>query len=173
MLLWVCEGLTFDSKNRACKVQHTIYPNCGVQFASHNIHTLSFFQVTMLVHNYIQPGSEKGQTYPLLHLYKCLWNGIWPLKLYLIIIIFGLGSSSAFYPLEALQPVWLTPEVYCTIPHISNRSYSGHQVPLTSTTRSSLLAARGGTMGGNSGQMMTGICTQGSLTYRKSATWDR
>jgi hypothetical protein len=29
---------------------------------------------------------------------------------------FGLGSSSAFCPLEALQPVWLTPEVYCTIP---------------------------------------------------------
>jgi hypothetical protein len=29
---------------------------------------------------------------------------------------FGLGSSSAFCLLEALQPVWLTPEVYCTIP---------------------------------------------------------
>jgi hypothetical protein len=30
---------------------------------------------------------------------------------------------------------------------ISNRSYSGRQVPLASTTRSSPLAARGGTMG--------------------------
>jgi hypothetical protein len=28
-------------------------------------------------------------------------------------------------------------------------------------------------MGGNSGHMMPGICTQGSLTCRKSATWDR
>jgi hypothetical protein len=49
--------------------------------------------------------------------------------------------------MEALQPVWLTPEVYCTIPSISKGSYSGHQVPLASTTRGSPLAARGGTMG--------------------------
>jgi hypothetical protein len=84
-----------------------------------------------------------------------------------------LGSSSSFCPLEALQPVWLMPEVYCTIPRISNRSYSGRQEPLASTTRGSLLAAKGGTMGGNSNQMMPGICTQGSLTCRKSATWDR
>jgi hypothetical protein len=84
---------------------------------------------------------------------------------------FLLGSISAFCPLEALQPVWLTPEVYCTIPRISNRSYSGCQVPLAATTRGSPLAARGGTMGGNSGQMIPGICTQGSLTCRKSATW--
>jgi hypothetical protein len=33
-------------------------------------------------------------------------------------------------------------------PRISNRSYSGRQVPLASTTRGSPLAARGGTMGG-------------------------
>jgi hypothetical protein len=58
-------------------------------------------------------------------------------------------------------------------PRISNRSYSGRQVPLASTTRGSPLAVRGGIMGGNSGQMMPGICTQGSLTCRKSATWDR
>jgi hypothetical protein len=81
-----------------------------------------------------------------------------------------LGSSSAFCPLEALQPVWLTPEVYCTIPRNSNRSYSGRQVTLASTTRGSPPAARGGTMGGNSGQMMPGICTQVSLTFRNSAT---
>jgi hypothetical protein len=36
-----------------------------------------------------------------------------------------------------------------------------------------VLAARGGTMGGNSGQIMPGICTQVSLTCRRSATWDR
>jgi hypothetical protein len=83
---------------------------------------------------------------------------------------FGLGSSSTFYPLEALQPVWLTPEVYCTIPCISNHSYYGRQVPLVSITCGSPLAARGGTMGGNNGQMMPGICTQASLTCRKSAT---
>jgi hypothetical protein len=58
-------------------------------------------------------------------------------------------------------------------PRISNRSYSGRQVPLASTTRGSPLAARGGNMGGNGGQMMPEICTQGSLTCRKSATWDR
>jgi hypothetical protein len=58
-------------------------------------------------------------------------------------------------------------------PRISNRSYSGRQVPLASTTRGSPLAAGGGTMGGNDGQMMPGISTQGSLTCRKSATWDR
>jgi hypothetical protein len=83
------------------------------------------------------------------------------------------GPVPHFCPLEALQPVWLTPEVYCTIPRISDRSYSGRQVPLASTTHGSPLAARGGTMGGNGGQMMPGICTQGSLTCRKSATWDR
>jgi hypothetical protein len=60
-------------------------------------------------------------------------------------------------------------------PRISNLSYSGRQAPLASTTRGSPLAARGGTMGGNGGQMMPGIrvCTQGSLTCHKSATWDR
>jgi hypothetical protein len=56
------------------------------------------------------------------------------------------GPVPHFSPLEALQPVWLMPEVYCTIPPISNRSYSGRQVPLASTTRGSPLAARGGTM---------------------------
>jgi hypothetical protein len=56
---------------------------------------------------------------------------------------------------------------------ISNRSYSGRQVPLASTTRGSPLPARGGTMGGNGGQMMPGICTQGYLSCRKSATWER
>jgi hypothetical protein len=53
-----------------------------------------------------------------------------------------------FCPLEALQPVWLMPEVYCTIPRtISKRSYSGRQVPVASTKRGSPLAARGGTYG--------------------------
>jgi hypothetical protein len=47
------------------------------------------------------------------------------------------GPVPHFCPLETLQPVWLTPEVYCIIPHISNRSYSGRQVPLASTTRGS------------------------------------
>jgi hypothetical protein len=56
-------------------------------------------------------------------------------------------------------------------PRISNRSYSGRQVSVASTTRGSPLTARGGTMGGNGGQMMPGISTQGSLTCRKSATW--
>jgi hypothetical protein len=92
---------------------------------------------------------------------------------YIYIYNFGLGSNSAFCPLEALQPVWLIPEVYCTIPRISNCSYSGRQVPLASTTHGSPLAARGGTMGRNGGQMMPVICTQGSLTCHKSATWDR
>jgi hypothetical protein len=32
-----------------------------------------------------------------------------------LIYKFGLGSSSALCPLETLQPVWLTPEVYFTI----------------------------------------------------------
>jgi hypothetical protein len=58
-------------------------------------------------------------------------------------------------------------------PRISNRSYYGHHVPLASTTRGSPPAARGRTMGGNGSQIMPGICTQGSLTCRKSATWDR
>jgi hypothetical protein len=88
------------------------------------------------------------------------------------LFILDWGPVPRFCPLEALQPVWLTPEVYCTIPRFSNRSYSGHQVSLASTTRGSPLATRGGTMGGNSDQMMPGICTQGSLTCRKSATWD-
>jgi hypothetical protein len=57
-------------------------------------------------------------------------------------------------------------------PRISNRSYPGRQVPLACTTRGSPLAARGGIMGGNGGQMMPGIYTQGSLTCRKSETWD-
>jgi hypothetical protein len=57
------------------------------------------------------------------------------------------GPVPHFCPLEALQPVWLTPEVYCTIPRISNRSYSGRQAPLASTTCGSPLAATGGTMG--------------------------
>jgi hypothetical protein len=50
--------------------------------------------------------------------------------------------------MEVLQPVWLMPEVYCTIPRIIyKRSYSGRQVPLASTTRGSPPAARGGTNG--------------------------
>jgi hypothetical protein len=66
----------------------------------------------------------------------------------IIIIILDWGPVLHFCPLKALQPVWLMPEVYCTIPHtISKRSYSGHQVPLASTTRGSPLAARGGTNG--------------------------
>jgi hypothetical protein len=59
---------------------------------------------------------------------------------------FGLGSSSALCPLEALHPVWLMPVVYCTIPRFSKSSYFARQVPLASTTRCSPLAARGGTM---------------------------
>jgi hypothetical protein len=95
------------------------------------------------------------------------------IRYFFFYLIFGLGSSSAFCPLEALQPVWLMPEVYCTIPRISNRPYSNRQVTLASTTRGIPPAATGGTMGGNSGQMMPEICTQGSLTCRNSATWDR
>jgi hypothetical protein len=59
------------------------------------------------------------------------------------------------------------------LPRISNRSYPGRQVPLASTTCGSPLADRGGAMDGNGGQIMPGIYTQGSLTSRKSATWDR
>jgi hypothetical protein len=61
----------------------------------------------------------------------------------------------------------------CIHPRISNRSYSGRQVPLVSTIRGSPLAARGRTMGGNGSQMVPGILTQCSLTCRKSAKWDR
>jgi hypothetical protein len=71
-------------------------------------------------------------------------------------------------PREATLPL---PLLYH--PRISNRSYSGRQVPLASTTRGSPLAAKRGTMDGNGGQMMPEICTQGFLTCRKSATWDR
>jgi hypothetical protein len=88
-----------------------------------------------------------------------------------VIEILDWGPVLHFCALEALQPVWLMAEVYCTLPRtISKRSYSGRQVPLASTTCGSPLAARGGIMGGNSGQMMRGICTQGSFTCRKSAT---
>jgi hypothetical protein len=59
-------------------------------------------------------------------------------------------------------------------PLISNHSYPDCQVPLSSTTLGSPLAARGETMGGKGGQMTPGICTQGFfLTCRKSATWGR
>jgi hypothetical protein len=43
-------------------------------------------------------------------------NQINPFHLIIIIIILDWGPVSHFCPLEALQPVWLTPEVYCTIP---------------------------------------------------------
>jgi hypothetical protein len=83
------------------------------------------------------------------------------------------GPVPHFCPLETLQPVWLTPEVYCIIPvflivpTLAARCHSRPQPAVAP------LAATGGTMGGNSGQIMPGICTQGSLTCRKSATWDR
>jgi hypothetical protein len=84
------------------------------------------------------------------------------------------GPVPHFCPLEALQPVWLMPEAYYTIPRSSKRSYSGRQVPLASTTRGSPLAARGEELWArNGGQMVPGICIQGSFTCRKSATWDR
>jgi hypothetical protein len=57
------------------------------------------------------------------------------------------GPVPHFCPLEALQPVWLMPEPYCTTPCFSKCSYSGHQLPLASITHGSPLAARGGTMG--------------------------
>ena len=60
----------------------------------------------------------------------------------LIINNFGLGSSFALCPLEALQPVWL----FVQSP-FSKRSYFGRQVPRASTTCSSPLASKGGTMG--------------------------
>jgi hypothetical protein len=47
------------------------------------------------------------------------------------------GPVPHFYPLEALQPVWLMPEAYCTIPCFSKRSHSDRQVPLASTIRGS------------------------------------
>jgi hypothetical protein len=63
-------------------------------------------------------------------------------------IILDWGPVPHFPPLEALQPIWLMPEVYFTISRtISKRSYSGRHVPLASTTRGSPLAARGGTNG--------------------------
>jgi hypothetical protein len=71
-----------------------------------------------------------------------------PSDLFIFLIILDWGPVPHFCPLEALQPVRLTPEVYCTFPRtISKRSYSGRQEPLASTTRGSPLAARGGTNG--------------------------
>jgi hypothetical protein len=68
--------------------------------------------------------------------------------IFFLLLILYWGPVPHFCPLEALQSVWLMPEVYCTIPlTISKRSYSGRQVPLASTTRGSPLAARGGTNG--------------------------
>jgi hypothetical protein len=64
-------------------------------------------------------------------------------------VIVDWGPVPHFFPLEALQPVWQMPEVYCCIPRISNCFYCGSQVPLASTNRGSFLAARGGTMGKN------------------------
>jgi hypothetical protein len=86
---------------------------------------------------------------------------------------FKLGSSSALLPPGGTATSVADARGLLYHPRISNRFYSGPQVPLASKTRGSPLAARGGTMGGNGGQMMAGICTQGSLTCRKSATWDR
>jgi hypothetical protein len=86
---------------------------------------------------------------------------------------FGLGSSSAILPPGGTATSVADARGLLYHPRISNRSYSGRKVPIASTTRGSPHAARGGTMGGNGGQMMPGICTQGSLTCRKSATWDR
>jgi hypothetical protein len=83
------------------------------------------------------------------------------------------GPVPHFCPLETLQPVWLTPEIYCIIPvflivpTLVARSLSRPQPAVAP------LAATGGNMCGNSGQVMPGIYTQGSLTCRKSATWDR
>jgi hypothetical protein len=85
---------------------------------------------------------------------------------------FGLGSSSALLPPGGTATSVADARGLLYHPRISNGSYSGRQVPLASTTRGSPLAARGGTMGGNGGQIR-GICTQGSSTCRKSATWDR
>jgi hypothetical protein len=67
---------------------------------------------------------------------------IWISSIFFIILDWG--PVPHFCPLKALQPVWLMPEVSCTI---SKRSYSGRQVPLASTIRGSPLAARGGTYG--------------------------
>jgi hypothetical protein len=86
---------------------------------------------------------------------------------------FGLGSSSALLPPGGTVTSVADARGLLYHPRISNPSYSGRQMPLASTTRGSPLAARGGTMGGNCGQMMPGICPQGSLTCHKSATWDR
>jgi hypothetical protein len=85
---------------------------------------------------------------------------------------FGLGSSSALLPPGSTSTSVADARGLLYNPRISNHSYPGRQVPLASTTRGSPLAARGGTMGGNGCQMMPGIRTQGSLTRRKSATWD-
>jgi hypothetical protein len=86
---------------------------------------------------------------------------------------FGLGSSSALLPPGGTANTVADARGLLYHPRISNRSYSGRRVPLASTTRGSPLAATGGTMGRNDGQMMPGICTEGSLKCRKSATWDR
>jgi hypothetical protein len=86
---------------------------------------------------------------------------------------FGLRSSSALLTPGGTATSVADVRVLLYHPRISNLSYSGRQVPFASTTRGSPLAARGGTMSGNGGQMIPGICTQGSLTCRKSATWER
>jgi hypothetical protein len=70
-----------------------------------------------------------------------------------------LGSSSALLPPGDTSTSVADARGLLYHPRISNRSYSGRQVPLASTTRGSPLAATGGTMGGNSGQMMSGLCT--------------
>jgi hypothetical protein len=60
---------------------------------------------------------------------------------------FGLGSSSALLPpgSTAASVAYARGLLYYS--PLSNRSYSGRQVPLASTTRGSPLAARGETMG--------------------------
>jgi hypothetical protein len=80
---------------------------------------------------------------------------------------FGLGSSSALFPPGDTSTSVADARGLLYHPRISNRSYSGRQL------RPQPLSATGGTMGGNSGQIMPGIYTQGSSTCRKSATWDR
>jgi hypothetical protein len=71
---------------------------------------------------------------------------------YLLTFLINLdwGPVPHFCPLETLQPVWLTPEVFCIIPvflivpTLAARCLSRPQPAVAP------LAATGGTMGGNS-----------------------
>jgi hypothetical protein len=59
----------------------------------------------------------------------------------------GWGPVPHFAPWKNCNQCGLRQRFIVLLPRISNRSYSGRQASLASTTRGSPLAARGGTMG--------------------------